>query len=235
MEVKLNNIRSMNDESSKNDNHIDTRDFLIIEYPDYFEVSPDKKVKCKNLGNKFASLSTFFFDYLKEYHIPSAFFKNHEGNKLKFLNYERFPFQVKVLNTVDKRTSKIFSRKEGEHLNLPILEYHMGSCKDTLISESHVVSFDICSSEDLKLISRICSKVNVVLKSFFERRNFFLAEFCCHFGVMDDKIYLVDDFSPKSIKIIPFDTEGKWLNPYKLTTSSEIKNYTDELMNLISA
>ncbi len=235
MEVKLNNNRIFNDKSSKKDNHIDTRDFLVIEYPDYFEVTDEKTVKCKDLGNKFALLSTFFFDYLKEYHIPSAFFKNHDGNKLKFLKYTRFPFHVKLLNTVDKRTSKIFSRKEGEHLNLPIMEYHMGNYKDTLISESHVVSFDICSSEDLKLISRICSKVNVVLKSFFERRNYFLAEFRCHFGMIDDKIYLVDDFSPKSIKIIPFDAEGKWHDPYKLTTSSEIKNYTDELMNLISA
>jgi len=235
LEVKNNNNHSLCDDLQKKDHKIDAQDFLVVEYDDYFEVLNGKKIRSKDLGNKFASLNAFFFDYLKEYNIPSTFFKNFDGNKLKFLKYDRFPFYVKVLNTVDKRTSKLFCRKEGEHLNLPMMEFHIGDGKDSLISESHIISFEICNGEDLKLISRICSKVNVVLKSFFERRNFFLAEFCCHFGKCEDKIYLVDDFSPKSIKIIPFDTNGKWHDPYKLTTSSGIKNYTDELMNLISA
>lgn len=235
MEVKNNNNSSLCEDLSRKDNKIDAQDFLLVEYADNFEAVNGKKMRSKDLGRKFASINTFFLDYLKEYHIPSTFLKNLDGNKLKYLKFERFPIYIKVLNTVDKRTSKIFSRKVGEHLNLPILEFHMGVDKDSLISESHVVSFEICSSEDLKLISRICSKVNVVLKSFFERRNFFLTELSCHFGKCEDKIYLVDDFSPKSLKIIPFDTNEKWHDPYKLTTSSEIKNYADELMNLISA
>ncbi len=88
----------------------------------------------------------------------------------------------------------------------------------------------------LKLINRICSKVNAVLKSFFERRNFCLAEVTLGFGKHEDKIFLVDDFTPRSLKIIPSDKESKkYLDPYKLDTAAEVKNYTDHLLNLMSA
>ena len=64
----------------------------------------------------------------------------------------------------------------------------------------------------------MCSKINAVLKSFFERRNLLLAEVCCIFGKNDEKIFLIGDFTPKSLKILPLDQESKWSDPYKLTT-----------------
>ena len=122
-------------------------------------------------------------------------------------------------------------------MSIPIFEFHYGIGKDTLISESHLIAFDLCNYEDLKLITRICSKVNAVLKSFFERRNEILTEVICNFGKAEGKVFLIDDFTPRSIKIIPQNHEknGKWINPYKLTTPSEVKNYTNHIFNLMSS
>lgn len=236
MVIQFNNNQTLYEELSKKDSPIDNQDFLILEYQDSFEINGSKSVKSKNLGEKFASINSFFFDYLKEYHIPSAYVKNQKKNALKFVKYNRFPFVVKVLNITDKRTAKIFGKKENEALTLPVFEYHYSNGRDNLISESHLISFDLCTIDELKIINRLCSKINAVLKSFFERRNTVLAEFFCSFGKADDKIYLVDDFTPQSIKIILSDSvkDKKWIDPYKLNTSADAKKYTDYLYNVMS-
>jgi phosphoribosylaminoimidazole-succinocarboxamide synthase len=205
----------------------------LVEYPDFIEENHNKKVKCKNLGEKFAFINSFIFDYLKEYHIPTAFIKTQDKASLLFYKYSRFPFSVRILNNADKRIARIFSVKEHSLLNIPVFEYHYGSGKDSCISENHLISFDVCSNEDIKIINRICSKVNAVLKSFFERRNASLVEITCYFGKTEDKIWVVDDFTPKSLKVLPL-TDGNELDPYKFSTSLEIKKYTDYLHHLMS-
>lgn len=219
----------------KNNLPFDDQNYLMVEYPDYFFPQQNKKVKVKDLGKKFAAISSFFFDYLKEFHIPCAYVKNHSQNSLVYLKFNQLAFSIKILNTADKRTSKIFSIKEGENLGLPIIEYHYGNYRDSLVSESHLIAFDICTYEDLKIINRICSKVNAVLKAFFERRGEIVAEVTCGFGKYDNKIFLVDDFSPLSLRIFPNGNADKWTNPYSLTTSSEMRRYTDFLFNITNS
>lgn len=206
--------------------------YLVIDYPDFIE-SDKKRIRVKGLGDKFAAINSFFFEYLKEYHIPVAFLKN-ESSSLKFYNHSRFPFYIKIFNASDKRTAKRFSIKEFELLNLPLFEFHYGNGKDSFISESHLVSFNLCTYEELKLINRICSKVNAVLKSYFERRGEILAEMNCYFGKSDDKIYLVDEFTPRSLKIIPQEINKKFINPYGISTTAQLKKYTDHLFTLAS-
>lgn len=213
----------------------DEQNYLRIEYSDYFFSTQNKKIKVKDLGKKFASINSFFFDYLKEYHVPCAFIKNHQDNSLVYVKYSELNFSVKILNSSDKRTAKIFSIKEGDILDLPVFEYHYGNAKNSLISESHLIAFDICSNEDLKVVNRICSKVNAVLKAFFERRNETVAEVTCFFGKFENKIYLINDFSPMSLKIFPDGNTKKWADPYQLKSSNEMRKYTDFLFNITSA
>ncbi len=234
MTTTFNNNRTLYEELQKKELPIDNSEYLIHEYSDYFQDGSSKKIKSKDIGEKFASINAFFFDYLKEYHIPAAFVKNVDKNSLKFIKYEKFPFFVKILNVADKRTAKIFGDKEGKPLVIPLYEFHFGDGRDTLISESHLISYNLCTNDDLRLINRICSKINAVLKSFFERRNLLFAEVCCNFGKSNEKIYLIDDFTPKSLKVFPLNNEYKWSDPYKLTTSAQIKNYTNQIYNLMS-
>jgi len=214
----------------------DSQNYQLVEYPDFFSLNPDKKVKVKDLGQKFATISSFFYDYLREYHIPCAYIKKHEKNSLMFVKFQQLPFVVKILNSADKRTAKLFSLKEGAHLNLPVFEYHVGNSKNSMVSESHLISFDLCTNDDLKIIHRICSKVNAVLKSFFERRNETIGELTCSFGRFESKIYLIDDFTPLSLRIFPNEENNtnNWVNPYNLNTSSQMRKYTDHLYNITS-
>lgn len=218
----------------RNDIPFDEGNYQMIEYFDSYSISDTKKVKVKDIGKKVALTNAFFFDYLKEYHIPTSFLRIDGEASLKFSVTKELPFRIKILNSADKRNSKIFGIKEGTELNLPVFEFHYGCGKESLISESHLIAFDLCNPEDMKLITRICSKINAVLKSFFERRNEILAEICCHFGKQDDKVFLIGDFSPASLKIFPKDESVKWTNPYKFTSAVEVRKYTEHLFNIAS-
>jgi phosphoribosylaminoimidazole-succinocarboxamide synthase len=212
----------------------DSANYQVLEFLDYFHLNSQKKTKVKDLGEKVALLHSFFFDYMKEYHIPIGYTKRESKNSIKFIKYDKLSFSVKILNSADKRTAKIFSLKEGVSLELPIFEFHYGNQKETLISDSHLIAFNLCSSEDLKMVNRICSKINAVLKSFFERRNYILAEISCTFGKYDGKVFMVGNFSPESLKIYPKEHQPKWKDPYKLNTLATIKGYTDQLIKIIS-
>ena len=235
MGLKFNNNKTISGDLLNKDIQDGDLTYQTIEYPDYFLDFNNNKIKSKNLGEKFAVINSFFLDYLKEYHIPSSFLKLENKTHLKYLEHDKYPFSVRILNVIDKRTSRIFNKKEFENLPLPVFELHYGNGKDTLISESHLISFDLCNIEDYKIINRICSKINAVLRSFFERRNSLLAEVTCHFGKLEDKIYLVDDFTPASLKVVPLNKDNHYIDPYKFGTSAEIRQYTDHLFNLMSA
>ncbi len=235
MGLKFYNNAVINEEIGKKDLPLDDQNYSLIKYSDFLVADNNRKVKVKDLGSKFASINAFFFDYLKEYHIPISFLKTQGSSSLKFVKYERYPFFIKILNVIDKRTAKVFGRKEGDLLNLPVFEIHYPDGKDTLVTESHLITFDVCTNEDIKLMNRICSKVNAVLKFFFERRNALLSEVICCFGRSEERIYLVDDFTPTSLKVIPQNTDGKWVDPYSLNTSADIRKYTDFLLNMTSA
>ncbi len=215
----------------------DNQNYQLVEYPDFFSLNLYKKVTVKDLGQKFATINSFFYDYLREFHIPCAYIKKYEKNSLMFVKFQQLPFVVKILNSADKRTAKLFSIKEGAQLNLPVFEFHVGDSKNSFVSESHLISFDLCTNENLKLINRICSKVNAVLKSFFERRNETIGEVTCSFGKFESKIYLIDDFTPLSLKIFPNeeDNANNWADPYNLNTSSKMRKYTDHLYNITNS
>ena len=225
----------MQEEIGKREILFDGNNYQILEYSDFLLVNGNKKLRVKKIGEKFAWLNLFFLDFLKEYHIPAAIVKSHEKNSLKVVKHDRYPFHIKILNVIDKRTSKIFAKKETEMLNLPVFEIHFGEGKDSVISEGYLISFDLCTNEELKHIYRICSKVNAVLKSFFERRGFLLAEVNCYFGKSEDKIFLVDDFTSRSIKFFSMNKEDRLIDPFKLSTSAEIRHYTDKLLNMTSS
>ena len=205
---------------------------IAIEYEDFFITKQNKKATSKELGNKVASINSYFLEYLKEYNIPNAYVKKIEKNSLVFLNFDEFAFKVKVFNVADKRIAKIFSIKSGSLLDLPIFEYHFGDSSDSLITESHLISFNLCTYDEIKLMNRICSKVNAIMRSFFERRNHQLIELTCGFGKFEGKILLIDHFSPFSLKIIENITGSNLPDPHKIETNAEIKKYADHLMQL---
>lgn len=204
---------------------------ILIEYRDSVSLSSRTEAKIKDLGEKHLIINSFFLDYLNAYNVPTGY-KKVEDNSLVLQKHSTYPFSITISNIIDKRTSKIFDKPDGTFLVLPVFEYRYGSSKDNLITESHLISLDILPIEELKVIKRICTKVNAVLKSYFERRNSFLAEVSCYFGKDEEKIFIVDDFTPVSLKVLPLDPGLKNINPYKIKTSADYKDYAEFILSL---
>ncbi|MGE5681597.1 MAG: phosphoribosylaminoimidazolesuccinocarboxamide synthase [Bacillota bacterium] len=203
----------------------------IVEYKDELHLAGKRIIKLKELGQKFSSINSFFFDYLNAYNIPTGY-KKQVDNLVYFQKHSRYPFTINIYNVIDRRISRLFGKKEGENLSIPVFEFLYGTSKDNLITESHLISLDICPIDDLKTMKRICSKVNAVLKSYFERRNTFLAEIKCEFGKDEDKIFLVGSFTPKCLKVLPGASELKSINPFRFKSPAEFKNYTEFISGL---
>lgn len=199
--------------------------FIKIQYKDEVD-SPFGSFINAGIGAKFSSINGFFLDYLNAFNVSTGFRKISDNNII-LQDHCRFPFYCKVLNIIDKRSSKIFNTKAGQNLPIPIIQFHYGCEKDNIISESHLYAYDICSTDDVKIIKRICSKVNAVLKPYFERRDMILAEVNCFFGKCDDKLFLIDDFTPLSLKVIPGNSI-----PRGLRNIDDFVSYTDLLLNL---
>ena len=212
----------------------ENKDFLEVTFSDTIEISqkPLQQKKIKGIGEKVAKINSYFFEYINGFNIPTVFDKLNSENQYQVKKFIEVPFLIKMLNNVDKRTSKIFNIDEYENLSIPILEIYKDDNPFSLITESHILAFNLVSSLELRYIFRLCSKINAVLKNFFERRNLLLAEFNCHFGKVENQILPIGDFTPMSFKII--DKNNTSLNPYKIKTPKEISLYTNLIFNLIN-
>lgn len=208
-------------------NYIDKENnTFIIEYSDYIKLNR-RKTKIEEIGNKFAQINAFFLDYLNAYNIPTGFISTQK-NRIILNNHIRFLFEITILNVINSRMAGLFGKNEGEILSIPVFEFRIGNSEDNFVNESHLISLDLCTNEEIKIIKRICSKINAVLKSFFDRRNCILAEYKCSFGKESEKIFVVNNFTPKSLIIMTNN-----INANKINKPGEFRNYTDFIFNLI--
>ena len=82
------------------------------------------------------------------------------------------------------------------------------------------------------MINRLCSKINAIVKSFFERRNEYLVELTCVFGKFEGKIYLIDGFTPFNMIITQIENDGKLAEPAKADPPTQVKKYAEHLLQL---
>lgn len=193
-------------------------------FDDFFVIDSKTRKKIKDYGEFSAKVSAFFYEYLKEYHIPVAFEHSLDTWRLKIAPTEEFPIYTKILNTSNKNFSKMFALAKNSPLQVPVFENYLSADSNYQLNDHHVISFGILPLADFKMIGRIATKVNVILKSYFERRNLLLSEMICTFGRSSDKIVLLGRFTPDSFKLVPKDEPE---NEFLLSTPSSIKKYLE--------
>jgi len=180
--------------------------------------------KISDYGALSVKVNAFFHEYVKEYHIPTSFDHTTHNSGLKFSPTEPLPIYIKILNTSTRDFSRIFSTDLNSPLTVPVFEHFLDEDADYPLNEHHVISFNILPLADFKMMGRIATKVNVILKSFFERRNLLLSEMTCTFGKSGDKVVLLGQFSPHTIKLLPKDEPQK---EFEVSTPSSIRKYLE--------
>ncbi|HEX9970885.1 MAG TPA: phosphoribosylaminoimidazolesuccinocarboxamide synthase, partial [bacterium] len=96
---------------------------------------------------------------------------------------------------------KVFEKygfEEGKELNYPITEFFLKDKErqDPMINQTHIIAFNLATMDETRMIERMTSKINAILKSFFLRRNMILVDFTVEYGRFKNKILLADEISP---------------------------------------
>jgi phosphoribosylaminoimidazole-succinocarboxamide synthase len=216
----------------------DRPEFIIQEFSDHSTL-PDGKIKAtiKNKGTLNNQISSYLFEYLAGYHIPTHFVQQLSDSEMLVKRLEIIPFDVVVRNTVSGSLSEYYGMKEGIDLPHPIFEHYLRTdhVRAPLLNEYHILAMGLATPEELRLINRIASKVNVVLKSFFERRSLKLIDSTLEFGRHNGQVLLGDEISPDSCRFLDKKTNKKLDAEQVREDSDGIRGVYEEIRNRVFA
>jgi len=210
--------------------------FLLMEFKDDITAfDGEKKSKFLRKGEYSNRVSTFLFEYLEGYNVPTHFVQSVSATEMLVKNLKMIPIEVVMRNLSTGSLVKRYGWEEGKELSYPILELFLkdDARHDPMINETHAYAFRLCTPEQMRTMQRITSKVNAILKSFFDRRGLILVDFKLEFGQHEGLVCLADEISADSCRI--WDKKsGKKLDKDRFRHDlGEVENAYEELMRRI--
>jgi phosphoribosylaminoimidazole-succinocarboxamide synthase len=189
----------------------DDSEMVVMEFKDESLVlDSTKKVKAKDKGAINNAVSAHLFQYLENYYVPNHFVKVQSDKQMVCKKLEMLPFEVIVRNLAAGSFCKRYKLQEGKELATPVIEIFLKDEKlgNPMINEYHAFAFELASTDEMRTIIRTSTKINAILKSFFERRSLKLVDFKLEFGRHKEQILLGDELSLDSFRLWDVDTEG---------------------------
>ena len=187
-------------------------DMLVQEFKDDATAfDGTKKGTIQNKGELNCSISTILFQYLESYNVPTHLLKRIGPTEQLVKKVDIIQVEVVMRNYATGSLVKRLPFEEGKQLVYPILElyYKNDELGDPLINEYHAYAMDLCKPEDIRAMFRITSKVNAILKSYFERRDLLLVDFKLEFGRYKNDLIVADEISPDTCRIWDRKTHKK--------------------------
>lgn len=188
----------------------DVENELVLEFKNDFPLGKkDQKLNIREKGTINSQISAFLFKFIDSYHIPNHFLRELSKKELVVKRLEMIPLQIMARNIATGSLVRHYGLEKGKELDCPVIEFYLKNDKgdETLINRDHIVSFGHSSSEELKEMHRMISKMNVVLRDFFRRRHLKLADFTVEFGRLNNRIVVGDEISLDTITLLDLDTE----------------------------
>jgi len=186
---------------TKNIYTLDDPDQLIQEFKDDVSAFNEAKplvIKGKGIIDK--NVSVYLFEYLEGFHIPTHFLKDIGDREMLVKRLDMIPIEVVMCNITADSLSKRYGLEQGKELNFPIMEFYIkdNEQQKQMINQTHIVAFELATMDEVRMIERMTSKINAILKSFFLRRNLKLVDFKLEYGRYKNKIVVGDEISPDS-------------------------------------
>ncbi|QLK56297.1 phosphoribosylaminoimidazolesuccinocarboxamide synthase [Ehrlichia ruminantium] len=148
------------------------------------------------------------------------------------------PIEVVVRNTSAGNFSKRFNMEDGITFRLPILEFYYkdDELHDPMISESHILSFQLLTSYELDMIKKLSLHINDVLSKLFFDVNIKLVDFKLEFGRSynnQTELLLADEISPDTCRLWDISTNEKLdKDCYRLDLGNVIERYKEVAQRL---
>jgi phosphoribosylaminoimidazole-succinocarboxamide synthase len=179
-------------------------DYLFMEFKN--EVIPIDGKKAKKVRGKAqinSDVSSYVFQFLDSYHIPTHYVGKLDDKWLVVRKLEMIPIYVIVRNVSAGNFSKNFRMDEGQVLPAPIIEFYFKNDKmgNPMVNEYHLYAFGSANQDEIRMIQRLSAKVNAVMKNFFERRDYQLVDLKLEFGRNKGKICLGDEITLDTCRI----------------------------------
>ncbi len=190
----------------------DDSSLLVQEFKDELTAfNGTKKGRFEGKGMVCNAISTYLFEYLENYHVPTHYVKKMTDTDMVVKRLEMIPVEVVIRNIATATLAKTYNLEEGSQLKYPILEYFLKDDQlgDPMINEHHAYAMGYATPEEMKMIARIASKVNAIFKSFFDRRGLLLVDFKLEFGKSGKQLLIGDEISPDTCRIWDKKTNKK--------------------------
>jgi len=165
----------------------------------------------KGKGAINCAISTHLFNYLESHHIPTHLIEKSNETDMMVRKLDMVPVEFVVRNIAAGSLVKRYNLKEGLELSSTVLEYYYkkDELNDPMMAESLIIALDMATPEQVRTMNRIATKINALLRSYFERRNLLLVDFKLEFGKFDEDVVLADEISPDSMRVWDKTTKEK--------------------------
>lgn len=164
----------------------------------------EKKGSISDKGIMNNEISSMIYTYLEENGIKTHFVEKLSEREQKVKKVTIVPLEVIVRNVAAGSFSKRLGVEEGSALNTTIFEicYKNDDFGDPLINDTHAVALGLSTFEELKEIYDATAKINVLLKSFFQKLGLILVDFKLEFGKdQEGNLLLADEISPDTCRL----------------------------------
>jgi phosphoribosylaminoimidazole-succinocarboxamide synthase len=102
-----------------------------------------------------------------------------------------------------------------------------------MINEYHAYALGLCDRNDMNSIIRIGTKVNAVLRSFFQRKNLTLVHFTLEFGKTNTQVMLGDEITPDNFNVWQTTEDGKYDKKSYHVSADNAKEVYPKLKDII--
>ncbi len=194
---------------------------------------PSPKGQTSTIATLANEISSYLFKYLAGFRIPTHFMDKVSSSEMLVKQLTMIPLEVRIHNVASGEFSRRFGMKEGSELTVPVIEHYYKSpdIASPLVNEFHAYSLGIATPDQLRSMNRLASKANVVLRSFFDRRELKLLSMSLEFGASGNQVMIGDEISPRTCRFADLqkrDRGGKDVfsggNDESLEAYTEVRN-----------
>ena len=113
------------------------------------------------------------------------------------------PVECVVRNYAAGSIVKRLGLTRGSCFNSPIFEffYKDDDLGDPMVNESHILTFNWATQEQIAEMKKMTFRVNEVLTRLFDRAGMILVDYKLEFGILEGDVTLGDEFTPDGCRL----------------------------------
>src|SRR3990167_7563652 len=183
--------------------------YLITEFRDdttAFDGAKHELLTRKGMVNN--QINAFIMRTLASSGIPTHFEKLLSPNECLVKRLTMIPIECVIRNIAAGSLCRRLGIKEGIRLHPPLYELFLKNdvLHDPMITDNHALSFGWAEPYQLAEMKSLTFNINEILSALFEKANLLLVDAKFEFGVTGGVIYLGDEISPDSCRILDVST-----------------------------